>query len=208
MNEAAQNKLLKTLEEPAEGTFFLLTSDNAESLLPTIVSRCSMIKLHPWNDREVVRVLKENGIEEFRARETAGEAEGSLGRALRIASDEKYWEFRKNVMQDILSCKRRSDILCISTKWKDRKEEADDLFSVLENFFSRLMRFSLKLLDETSVPQDCPDQWKQYACRAEVGNYIYIFEEIGLARKRVRFSVNFQTVIEQLLLSFMEALEK
>ena len=41
MNPQAQNKLLKTLEEPADGTVLILLADNKESLLPTILSRCS-----------------------------------------------------------------------------------------------------------------------------------------------------------------------
>jgi len=41
MNTAAQNKLLKTLEEPFPGTYLILLARNRESLLPTIISRCS-----------------------------------------------------------------------------------------------------------------------------------------------------------------------
>ena len=42
MNSAAQNKLLKTLEEPSPGTVIILVADSRDSLLPTIVSRCSV----------------------------------------------------------------------------------------------------------------------------------------------------------------------
>ncbi len=41
----AQNRLLKTLEEPPNGTVIMLLSENAENLLPTIISRCTVIRL-------------------------------------------------------------------------------------------------------------------------------------------------------------------
>ena len=43
MNEAAQNALLKTLEEPPPGTFFILMSSHPEGVLATVRSRCQMI---------------------------------------------------------------------------------------------------------------------------------------------------------------------
>ncbi|MBQ3123405.1 MAG: hypothetical protein IJC14_04515 [Firmicutes bacterium] len=45
MTVHAQNRLLKTLEEPPAGTVIILLSENAEELLPTIVSRCTVIRL-------------------------------------------------------------------------------------------------------------------------------------------------------------------
>lgn len=54
MNQPAQNALLKTLEEPLAGTIFLLLTESPELLLPTIVSRCRALKLHPWPDETVL----------------------------------------------------------------------------------------------------------------------------------------------------------
>lgn len=45
MTTWAQNRLLKTLEEPPTGTVIILLSENTENLLPTIVSRCTVIRL-------------------------------------------------------------------------------------------------------------------------------------------------------------------
>ena len=47
MNAAAQNCLLKTLEEPPERTVFFLITDQPAALLPTIVSRCRVVRFHP-----------------------------------------------------------------------------------------------------------------------------------------------------------------
>jgi DNA polymerase-3 subunit delta' len=47
MNPEAANRLLKTLEEPPEGTVLILTCSNASALLPTIASRCQRLAFHP-----------------------------------------------------------------------------------------------------------------------------------------------------------------
>ncbi|QQR48788.1 hypothetical protein IPF37_04475 [bacterium] len=46
LNVAAANKLLKVLEEPPQGYFFLLLTTNEQALLPTILSRCHVVRLH------------------------------------------------------------------------------------------------------------------------------------------------------------------
>ena len=68
MNPAAQNALLKTLEEPLAGTVFLLLSESPELLLPTIISRCRALKLHPWPDDVVMAALRAHGVGEDMAR--------------------------------------------------------------------------------------------------------------------------------------------
>lgn len=204
MNEASQNKLLKTLEEPPEGTFFLLTCRNTDLLLPTIVSRCRPLKLHPWGDRDIIGFLTDRGIEMSKAEPAAWESGGSIGQALKIAEDNEYWQFRDSVIHDFLGCRRRSDILPVSSKWKDQKDRADAVFSVLENCFSRLMHDSLNESTGGDM-RGIPEAWRQFGERARPEDYVKILDAVALARKRVHFSVNFQAVTEQLILTLTEA---
>ena len=210
MQPASQNKLLKTLEEPPEGTFFLLTCPEPDLLLPTIVSRCRPVKLHPWTDQEILRMMREHGIaESARSRVAAEEANGSIGRALRMVSDEAYWEFREQIRKDFLSCSSRSDILDISTRWKDRKEDAEQLFEMLENIFSRMMRISLQRRNGSDSPgEELPARWKQFARAAGPAEYAALFDALSLARKRTIHQGNFQVIVEQLIFSLMEALDR
>ena len=203
--EDAQNKLLKTLEEPPEGVFFLLTCRNEELLLPTIISRCTLLKLHPWSEGEVLRALKEKGVPDARLKAAVREAGGSVGRALQIAEDESFWKFREEVMRDFLGCSRRGDILEISGRWRDRKGESDALFSILENTISELMRYSLGVEEALSVP-GLPEKWKRFAQTAEPGDYTRLLDAMRQARERIHFQVSFQAVLEQVLLSMLEAI--
>lgn len=82
---AAQNALLKTLEEPPPKVILLLTADAAENLLPTIVSRCEVLRLRPLAINRLAEVLHTHwGIEANEARKLAYLANGRPGYALRL----------------------------------------------------------------------------------------------------------------------------
>lgn len=88
MNPPAQNALLKTLEEPPLGTFFILISDRPDDLLETITSRCRVVHLEPVPEAVVVDLLQKEGVAAEPARLAARLAEGDFDRAHRIALDE------------------------------------------------------------------------------------------------------------------------
>jgi DNA polymerase III subunit delta' len=88
MNRNAANALLKILEEPPQRAILLLVSDNPGRLLPTIRSRCRLIRLKPLPPAVVLDALSR-----YRPDLTAGDravltqlAEGSIGRALELAA--------------------------------------------------------------------------------------------------------------------------
>ena len=83
MNNAAANKLLKIIEEPPQKTLILLVSEREDLLLPTITSRCQLVKLNRLSDVEVSDYLIQNkGITENEARRIAGLSNGNLHEAL------------------------------------------------------------------------------------------------------------------------------
>ncbi len=59
MTARAQNRLLKTLEEPNAGTVIILLVDNAENLLQTVRSRCVVFHLNPFNSRDYSEIEEE-----------------------------------------------------------------------------------------------------------------------------------------------------
>ncbi len=84
LEKGAVNALLKSLEEPPAGTYFLLVAHRPGRLLPTIRSRCRMLRFAPLADRDVEAVLREVSPEaDPAAREAAvAAAQGSPGVAL------------------------------------------------------------------------------------------------------------------------------
>jgi DNA polymerase III subunit delta' len=82
MTEQAANALLKTLEEPAKDTVFILLTGTVSALLPTIVSRCQTVMFIPLPHGQIEGLLREQGMEASRARLIASLSRGSIERAL------------------------------------------------------------------------------------------------------------------------------
>jgi len=86
---AAQNALLKTLEEPRPGSVFILVSSMVDTLLTTVRSRCSELRFGRLTMAEVASVLmRDHGYEERDARAVAALSDGSVGRALDLRAAE------------------------------------------------------------------------------------------------------------------------
>ena len=88
LNVQSQNKVLKTLEEPAPGTTIILTSAVPEALLPTIRSRCQRIAFHPIARDAIERFLIEHhDAAPERAAIAASLARGSLAAAIEFLDE-------------------------------------------------------------------------------------------------------------------------
>ena len=82
---AAQNALLKTLEEPSDRSLLILVANTADALLPTVRSRCQRVRFSPLSLETVVEILTaRHGLAADAARDLAVLAEGSPGRALAL----------------------------------------------------------------------------------------------------------------------------
>jgi DNA polymerase-3 subunit delta' len=83
-NDESANTLLKTLEEPPAHTYLVLIADNAESVLPTLRSRCQAVVFPPLSRAALTRRLTAGGMAAAEAEERARLAQGSLARAQAI----------------------------------------------------------------------------------------------------------------------------
>jgi DNA polymerase III subunit delta' len=87
MNAHAQNSLLKTLEEPEGRTLIVLITDQEGLLLPTIRSRCQLIRFAPLESKTVLEELRKRGVDAATAKQAVSFADGSLGLALKWIED-------------------------------------------------------------------------------------------------------------------------
>jgi DNA polymerase-3 subunit delta' len=89
MVEAAQNALLKTLEEPPSTSQFVLVTPRPDVLLPTVRSRCQRLRFGRLSPADVAAVLmRDHGYASEQAHAAAAEADGSVGLALQSASED------------------------------------------------------------------------------------------------------------------------
>ena len=100
-NDNAANALLKTLEEAPAHAILLLTADTPEQLLPTIISRCEILRLRPLPIEAVVADLIYRGVDEERARLLAHISGGRPGYARRLVDDVTLLEKRDERLNDL-----------------------------------------------------------------------------------------------------------
>jgi len=102
-NDNAANALLKTLEEAPSYAVLILTADNPEQLLPTIVSRCEVLRLRPLSMEAVQKALESSGVESSQARLIAHISGGRFGYALQMIANEALLEKREERLNDLQS---------------------------------------------------------------------------------------------------------
>ena len=89
MNLTCANKLLKLIEEPPKGTFFLMASEDFEKLLPTITSRMQIVKTKPFSTEEIISFLEtQKGIIKEKSLTIAAIANGNINKAINLSQNE------------------------------------------------------------------------------------------------------------------------
>lgn len=100
-NESSSNALLKTLEEAPAHAILILTAESPEQLLPTINSRCEILRLRPLPIETVTADLIQTGIEEEQARLLAHISGGRPGYARKLMDDATLLEKREERLNDL-----------------------------------------------------------------------------------------------------------
>lgn len=101
MGKQAQNAFLKLLEEPGEGTHFLLLSHDTSSLLPTIVSRVQTVEVRPVTHQQSVALLDQlNVIDATKRSQLLFIADGKPAELSRLIKDEEAFQARATLIRD------------------------------------------------------------------------------------------------------------
>lgn len=119
---AAANCFLKTLEEPPPSSVLILVGTNTDFQLPTILSRCQVVRFAPLAPAVIAELLRGQGLEDAELIERLARLSGgSLGQALALA-DPALWEFRKKLLAGIT--RPQVDGVTLSQEWLHFVEEA------------------------------------------------------------------------------------
>lgn len=108
--QQAQNAMLKTLEEAPVHAVIVLTANEPEQLLPTIVSRCEVLRLKPVGIPRVEAMLRDLGVEPGKSRLLAHLSEGRPGRAKRLLEDEGLMAARLQRLDELKTMLKSSRV--------------------------------------------------------------------------------------------------
>jgi len=131
--DGAQNALLKTLEEPNERVILLVTADEPENLLPTIASRCELLRLRTLPlDALAQALIEKKALDAEKAKLIAHISGGRPGYALRLSEDEHQLAARQEWLADLLTLtgatkRERLAYSTSKTRGNDRAETKKNL---------------------------------------------------------------------------------
>ncbi|MDR0792374.1 MAG: hypothetical protein LBE82_03630 [Chitinophagaceae bacterium] len=160
------NKLLKLIEEPPAKSLFILVAENEEQILPTILSRCQLVKVPLLNDADIQEALIErSGTNPNKALQIAGIANGNYREALQILqhAEEDWLTMLREWLNAILKGGPVAQVKWIEEISKTgvgREKQKQFLM-----YFNRLLEQSIRLalLGENIVAM--PDAEKDFAIR-------------------------------------------
>ena len=207
MNQQAQNALLKTIEEPPAYAIILLLTTNADSFLQTILSRCITLNLKAVKEDKIKEYLmKHYQIPDYQADICAAFSQGNVGKAIQLASSEEFGELKASVLQLM---KRLEDIDLYEMtgavkQIAEYKLSVNDYFDLMMIWFRDVLYLkATNDVDGLIFKDEVYDIKKQAAKRSYQGIEA-ILEALEKAKIRLNANVNFDLVIELLLLTIKE----
>ena len=207
MTQQAQNALLKTIEEPPSYAIIILLTENAQKLLPTICSRCVMLKLRNIKDKLVKKYLMENlQIPDYKADVCTAFAQGNIGRAILLANSEHFNEIKEEAIQLLknIDTMDLSDMIEAVKRCSQYKMDVDDYLDVLAIWYRDVLIYkATKNIDRVIFAEQL-NYIKERARKSSYEGIENILKAIENAKARLRANVNFDLVMELLLLTIKE----
>jgi DNA polymerase-3 subunit delta' len=162
-SHAAANAFLKTLEEPPPGSVLILIGTSSDRQLPTVLSRCQVIRFAPLPDELVAELLQANGVEDGALiKQLVGLSGGSPGQA-RALADPALWTFRRTLLQGLT--RPQPDTVSLAQQWARFVEEAGKegaaqrrraalVLALLIDFLNNALRVSVGGAARLAEPED------------------------------------------------------
>lgn len=217
MNKEASNALLKILEEPPERTFFVLTAEGTDTLLPTILSRCRQVKFLPMNQNRMEQILIiDHRVDRTMAKIAASLARGSLEKALKFAGAEdvsknddlinlpKTREWIITATSYLISGNESGTLaLALAERLSKTSETLNETLTILESLlrdivvFNHNPRIIINLDFQTLIGRTAPC----ISTRQALG----WIDELARVRKKIKANAGVRLTLEAFLFTLMPA---
>ncbi len=192
--EAAQNKLLKTLEEPQTNVYFILTTKVISQVLPTIRSRCTKIELGKIDKLE--RYMPGKAL-------ALALSDGYIGFAQKYVGMENLDEIFSSTLNVVTKLKSSKEVLKYSKPLLNFEGEKVMIFEILSLIFEDLLLLKngkKELMRLKLCAEEIESVEGEYSLRA----IIEIRKILDKAMLELSYNCNFNVVLENLILNILE----
>ncbi len=204
------NKLLKLIEEPPPNTLFILVAENEELILPTILSRCQLVKIPTLEDQDIKEALitRANVSEEI-AKQIAAISEGNYREATQLLqhADEDWHSLLKEWLNAILKKGPAAQILFVEEMSKQGREKQKQFLRYFNHLLEQSIR--IRILGENGVKQG--ETEKEFAKRlnkiASVSQQEAIIEELDKASYYIERNANAKMLFQALTIKLYHIIQ-
>ena len=207
MTVQAQNALLKTLEEPPQYAVIMLLTENAEVLLPTIRSRCVMMKLRNIKDQLVKKYLMEQmEVPDYKADVCVAFAQGNMGKASMLATSEYFNDIKEDAVHLLRNIDEMnvSDLMEAVKRCMSYKLEIGDYLDVIAIWYRDVLIYKATKNVDRVVFSDQLRYIRERASKSSYEGIENILDALEKAKARIKANVNFELTMELLLLTIKE----
>ena len=207
MMEDAQNALLKTIEEPPEYGIVIIITSQPEKLLPTIRSRCVMVSTKPVKEKDIHDYLvSKYSVSEDKATFAIEYAQGNLGKAILLASNENYEKLVQSVidLESNLFDMELEDISYTIQQCENYQVHIQDYLDLMMMWYRDIL-----VLKVTGNPDKILFK-KQYSVIREQANYLSFNEleakskAITAAKERIEAKAKLEDIMRLLIMTLKE----
>lgn len=205
----AQNALLKTIEEPPSYGIVILLTTNADIFLQTIISRCVKLDFKPVSDELVKKYLKDNyDVTDYECRFGVAFAQGNIGRAVTIVTSDEFAQLRDEVMHVIKYAKDMTiaEVMAEIKNIAHYKLTIDDYLDLMAMWYRDVLIFKSTNDTNRLIFKDEMPLIKEQAVACSYEGLEDILNSIDKVKIRLKANVNFDLVIELLIMAIKEAM--
>lgn len=203
MNEASQNKLLKTIEEPPKNTYFILCATGTSKLLPTVLSRVKMVELDVISNEEIAKMLEANGVKSDRAEIYASCSNGNASFAEKLALDSGFVDFFDSVVSCFFEIKGSRDVLKYSSMFTAKNVDKDELIDI-STLICRDIMMIISGKEELVVCKNVLTKLKVIASSLTLSAAAELMQLLTRAKEDLNYNSNQTAVVDSFLFKLAE----
>ena len=209
MNQQAQNALLKTIEEPPAYAVILLLTTNADSFLPTILSRCITLNLKVVKE-DVIKsyLMKTYHIPDYQADVCVAFAQGNIGKAVQLATSDSFNEIKNSALHLLKNVSKMeiNDIIATVKSASEFKIDIQDYLDFLAVWYRDILYFKATRDSNGLIFKDELNVITDQINKSSYEGIENILRGLQTAKTRLNANVNFDLTMELLFLLIKENL--
>ncbi|XTR37960.1 ATP-binding protein [Paraclostridium tenue] len=209
MTMESQNALLKTLEEPPIYVIIILITNNKNSLLDTIKSRCDIVKFLPIPLVELKTYLEDRGIDEKKASMLSTFSRGSISKALELSESSDFMIMREDIQNNIQTMLEKNvvEVLELPNKYDKYKDNIIEVLDITINYFRDIMMLKENIDKDMIINIDKITYLQNMSKKINYSQVSKIIDIIEETKKKLRSNCNFNLSVQVMALNIYEVIK-